>query len=182
MMKRENLVLDTVCFRIFIARLHKWNLLGRIEPRPVFERAMPVQSLAEAPARFDSLRQILEAAEVEVEDLRTKFNNNLVPVDAEESFFANAELIEISDMYGFDHPLEVLLDLDCPQLVPEDKLEQVVRRFDVARVFAKQPSFEQVFTNSSGWYCTVKKVEYYTDQHLPEEERFIPQGFAIVGH
>lgn len=181
MMKRENLVLDTMCFRIFVLKLRKWRVQGSVGPRPMFERELPLISLAEAPTRFENLRTVLQALEVEVEDVQSKFNNNMVPVGAEDTFFSEADLLEIADVYGYDSPLETLVNMDCPQLVPIDKLDQVVRRFKFTKVFTACP-FETVFPNSSGWHCTVKGVEYFTDTHLPEDERFIPTGFAIIGH
>lgn len=181
MMKRENLVLDTMCFRIFILKLRKWLVQGSVGPRPVFERELPLITLAEAPTRFENLRAVLQALEVEVEDVQSKFNNNMVPVGAEDTFFSEAVSMEITDVYGFDSPLDTLVNLDAPHLVPVDKLDQVVRLFKFTKVFSTV-QFETVFPNSSGWFCTVKGVEHFTDSHLPEDERFIPTGFAIIGN
>lgn len=181
MMKRENLVLDTMCFRIFILKLRKWKLQSGIGDRPVFERELPLVSLAEAPSRFENLRQILLATEVEVEDLQAKFNNNMAPVGLQETFFTEAGLLDISDLYGCDSPEETLIGMIDPQLVPVDRLDQVVRKYQIRKVFS-HCGFSTVFPNPSGWYETTKGVEYFTDAKLPEHERFIPAGFAIVGH
>lgn len=180
-MKRENLVLDTLCFRLFILDLRKWTLTGSVGPRPVFERDLPLVSLMEAPTKLENLRMRLNSAEVEVENLQAKFNSNMVPTGSKESFFVEAGLLDIADLHGFDSPLETLINMDSPQLVPEDRLSQIVNCFRPTKVFVRE-FFNVVDPNPSGWYATVKRVEYFTDTHLPEDERFIPIGYAIVGH
>lgn len=181
MMKRENLILDSLCFRIFILNLRKWALQGEVGPQPVFERDFPMLSLAEAPTKFEDLRMVLLSTEIEVENLQVKYNNNMVPVGARESFFPEAELLGIGDIYGHDSPMETLFSFDIPQLVPMDRLYQVLRKYQVSNVFVTTCETDPA-PNSSGWFATVNDVEYYTETHLPESERFIPAGYAIVGH
>lgn len=180
MMKRENLVLDTLCFRIFILKLRKWVLQGSVGERPVYERDFPILSIAEASTKLENLRVVLNALEIEVENLQTKFNNNMVPVGAEDAFIREAELLDVADLYGFASPLETLLALQLPQLVPEDRLTQVIHGFGPSRVFVKATEHDPV-PNSSGWFMLVNGVEFYTDSHLPEDKQFIPAGYAIVG-
>lgn len=179
-MKRENLILDTLCFRLFILDLRKWTLTGSTGPRPAFERDLPLVSLMEAPTKLEQLRLRLHNAEIEVENLQAKFNSNMVPIDSEQSFFTEAALLGVVDLHGYSSPLETLIDMESPQLVPEERLSQIVNCFRPTKVFVRE--FFASEPNPSGWYATVKRVEYYTDVHLPEEERFIPTGYAIVGH